>query len=83
MIFEIRKPQNENEFVNLYATVSETIRATDKDLPEYFLEPNIMDDREFEEIINMFRDYYELDRDMELEVIRDTADMWSVSVVPK
>jgi hypothetical protein len=83
MIFEIRKPQNEYDFVNLYATVSETIRATDEDLPEYFLEPNIMDDREFDEIINMFRDYYELERDMTLEVIRDTADMWVVSVILK
>ena len=82
MEFEIKKPKNEYEFVNLYATISEAINAVDKDFPDYFLEPNIMDDAEFEEIMEMFIDYYESERDMVIETIGETDEKWVIAITP-
>lgn len=83
MTIKIKKPKNGKEFVNLYATVSEVIQEIDKNFPEYFLESNIMDDCEFEAIIEMFKEYYKEVRNAKLEVINDTEDIWIISILPK
>lgn len=82
MEIEINKPKSECEFVNLYAIISEAINAVDKGFPDYFLEPNIMDDAEFEEIMEMFMDYYESERDMVIETIGETNEKWVIAITP-
>ena len=79
--FEIRKPENEADFVNLYDTVVCAIQEVDSTFPNYFLEANIMDDSEFEEIIQMLGTYYEAERGMKMEVCGETAATWSVAIV--
>ena len=54
MIVRINKPVLEDDFVNLYHTVAYKLIEADPELPDYFLEPNIMDDGEIEEIVDLF-----------------------------
>ena len=82
MVVDIGKPQNEEEFANLYNTVSEAIQAIDEDLDEYLLEPSIGDDCEFEEITDLFRGYYMGVRNMQVEITGETADTWTLSIIP-
>lgn len=59
-IIKIKVPENEEEFVNLFATTIDTFREACEDLPQYFDEPNIADDSDFEEIFNeILQGYYE------------------------
>jgi hypothetical protein len=84
MIVEVKKPQDEQEFVNLCGTVQEELHKVDKDLHSYFVNSaNICDDCEFEEIIDMFKMYYAEVRDMNLEVISDTEEGWTVEILPR
>jgi hypothetical protein len=57
-IINVKIPQNEAEFVNLFSNVIETFRTSGEELPLYFSEPNICDDCEIEEIIELLNGYY-------------------------
>ena len=50
------------------------------ELPDYFLEPNIMDDGEIEEIVDLFNSYYKELRNMQAKLISDEKNYWEIEV---
>lgn len=80
MRLKIRKPTNEAEFVNLYGDVSEAINAVDSEFHDYMLTPNIMDDKDFEEIAEFLNLYYGEVRGMSLRVIGEDNEFWQIEI---
>ncbi|MDO5046225.1 hypothetical protein [Campylobacter sp.] len=80
MRLKIQKPRNEDEFVNLYGDVSEAINAMDKNFHDYMLEPNIMDDKDFEEIAEFLNSYYAEVRGMNLQIVSEDDRSWEIEI---
>ena len=80
----IEEPKNEYEFVNLFATIISTLRSKgEKDLPQYFDEPNICDDNTAVEILCMMRYYYQYETDREMMILDNVRDKYVISIVDK
>lgn len=80
MIVRINKPVLEDDFVNLYHTVAYKLIEADPELPDYSLEPNIMDDGEIEEIVDLFNSYYKELRNMQAKLISDEKNYWEIEI---
>ncbi|GHT22372.1 hypothetical protein FACS189430_04050 [Bacteroidia bacterium] len=80
-IIKVKVPQNEEEFVNLFATVIDTFREAGEDLPEYFDEPNIADDCEFEEIFTDYlQKYYECETEKRLDYLGEKDNFYLIEI---
>lgn len=77
---KIPKPKDEEGFVNLYNDMAEAISAIDREFNDYMLEPNIMDDKEFDEIAEFLNLYYGEVRGMSLRVVSENDEAWEIEI---
>lgn len=80
MRLKIPKPKDEEEFVNLYNDRAEAISTIDGEFNDYMLEPNIMDDKEFDEIAEFLNLYYSEVRSMSLQVVSEDDEAWEIEI---
>ena len=82
----INEPKNEYEAVNLFDTIIQLFRKADEDLPEYFDEPNICDDCEATEILEMLDEYYHFNEEREekrIMILDNVRDRYVVCIIPE
>ena len=79
----IDEPKNEREFVNLYATVISTLKNKGQNLPDYFDEPNICDDKTAIEILSFMNDYYMYETDCQIMILDNIRTQYVIGIVPK
>ncbi|AWH87765.1 hypothetical protein [Limnobaculum parvum] len=83
MRINIPRPESEKESVNLFDTVITAIKAIDMELPNYFLEANIMDDKSIEEIIELLNAYYTSTRNLSLALTHSDRKNWELTLTDK
>ena len=79
----INKPKNQYEEVNLFDTIIQTFRKSGENLPEYFNEPNICDDCEVMEILEMLNSYYNSEEEKVIMILDNVRDKYIVCIIPK
>ncbi|MDR2921623.1 MAG: hypothetical protein LBV72_19940 [Tannerella sp.] len=79
----INEPKNEYETVNLFATIIQLFRKAGEKLPGYFDEPNICDDCEAMEIIELLNSYYNSEEERQIMILDNVRDKYIVCVVLK
>lgn len=80
MRLKIPKPKDEEGFVNLYNDTAEAISDIDREFNDYMLEPNIMDDKEFDEIAEFLNLYYSEVMGMSLRVVSENDEAWEIEI---
>ena len=79
----INKPKTEYEEVNLFATIIKIFRKSGENLPEYFNEPNICDDCEVMEILEMLNSYYNSEEEKVIMILDNVRDKYIVCIIPE
>ncbi len=82
-VIYVKVPHNETEFVNLFSNVIETFIKSGEPLPEYFNEPNICDDCEIEEIIELLSEYYLSETEKQIRFLEKKDDNYLIEVFKK
>lgn len=79
-IINVKVPQNEEEFVNLFSNVIDSFRMSGEELPEYFNEPSICDDCEIEEIIELLSEFYLSETEKQIRFLEKKEDNYLIAV---
>lgn len=82
-VINVKVPESEEEFVNLFSNVIETFRKSGEELPEYFNEANICDDCEIEEIVELLGQYYLSETEKEIRFLEEKDDNYLIEVYVK